>query len=85
MNKDLEKKKIEIEVEALFKKILKINENIKTNQVTRSQYNNWDSINHLNLILSIEQKFDISMPSEDIENIVDFNSLIKIIIKNTKI
>ena len=32
----------------------------------------WDSVNHLNLITSLEENFEISVPMEDIGNMTNF-------------
>lgn len=85
MNKYNNKKELELEVEILFKKILKINDSTQINEVLRNRYDTWDSINHLNLILSVEEKFDISLSSEDIEIINDLKSLLEIIFRILKI
>ena len=37
-----------------------INENTSPEEI-----NSWDSLNHLNIILSIEEEFDLSIPPED--------------------
>ena len=85
MSKYISKNEIEVEVETLFKNILKINENIQIDKVLRNKFDTWDSINHLNLILSVEEKFDISLSSDDIESINDLKSLLKIIFRIIKI
>jgi acyl carrier protein len=40
---------------------------------------NWDSIRHLNLILALEEEFKISIPDEEVGNLVNFK-LIELII-----
>lgn len=42
---------------------------------------NWDSLRHLNLILALEEEFGISIPDEEIGNLVNYN-LIKLIIND---
>ncbi len=39
---------------------LDINENTSPEEI-----NGWDSLNHLNIILSIEEEFDLAIPPED--------------------
>lgn len=85
MSKYISKNELEVEVKTLFKNILKINENIQIDRVLRNKFDTWDSINHLNLILSVEEKFDISLSSDDIESIDDLKSLLKIIFRIIKI
>ena len=40
---------------------------------------NWDSIRHLNLILALEEEFKISIPDEEVGDLVNFK-LIELII-----
>jgi len=40
---------------------------------------NWDSLKHLNLILALEEEFGISIPDEEVGNLVNFK-LISIVI-----
>lgn len=35
----------------------------------------WDSMNHLNLIISIESEFDISLEPEEIAELKSYNSI----------
>jgi acyl carrier protein len=40
---------------------------------------NWDSMRHLNLILALEEEFGISIPDEDVGNLVNFKLIILVI------
>lgn len=40
---------------------------------------NWDSLHHLNLVLALEEEFNISIPDEEVGNIVNFKKLSSII------
>lgn len=40
---------------------------------------NWDSLRHLNLILGLEEEFDISIPDEEVGNLVNYK-LIELIV-----
>lgn len=55
-----------------------INENSSTDTIE-----NWDSLKHLNLILALEDEFDISIPNEEVGNMVNFK-LIELIINECK-
>ena len=41
---------------------------------------NWDSVKHLDLVISLEEEFNIVFPAEEIGNLVSFK-LIKIIVE----
>jgi len=40
---------------------------------------NWDSLRHLNLILGLEEEFDITLPDEEVGNLINFK-LIELIV-----
>ncbi len=44
---------------------------------------NWDSLKHLNLILALEDEFEISIPNEEVGNMVNFK-LIELIVDECK-
>lgn len=39
----------------------------------------WDSLRHLNLILGLEEEFDITIPDEEVGNLINFK-LIELIV-----
>jgi acyl carrier protein len=43
----------------------------------------WDSIKHINLILAIEEEFDIKIPDEEVGNLLNFK-LIELIINECR-
>ena len=63
------KKLQEIFLESLDIKEDKFNEGLKYNEIPE-----WDSIGHMSLISTIEEKFSITMETDDI---IDFNSFQK--------
>ena len=42
---------------------------------------NWDSIRHLNLILALEEEFEVSIPDEEVGNLVNYK-LINIVVND---
>jgi acyl carrier protein len=46
---------------------------------TRDNCESWDSINHLNLIVELEDVLNVSFTKEEIENMCSVNELIKIL------
>ena len=42
---------------------------------------NWDSLRHLNLILALEEEFGISIPDEEVGNLVNYK-LIELVIND---
>lgn len=43
----------------------------------------WDSLNHLNIILAIEQDFDIALPPEEMERMTGIESIVTVIQKHS--
>ena len=69
---------IEIKLKEIFKNILKIKSN-ELYLINQNKSTFWDSVNHMNLILEIESKFEISLDNKDVIKIKDFNSCLKLI------
>ena len=53
-----------------------INENSSTDSIEA-----WDSLKHMNLILALEESFEISIPDEDAANLTSFK-LIALVVKD---
>jgi acyl carrier protein len=63
-----------------IKKVMKRVFNLQEmpNDISQSNCAEWDSMNHLNLVVELEEEFDVSFEPEDI---AELNSLEKIEIK----
>lgn len=72
----------------IFKKIFSINtkkySSEKIIKINYKNFNKWDSINKLNLIIAIEQEFKIKIKDKEIENLNSFKDAIKIIKNKVK-
>jgi acyl carrier protein len=55
-------------------------EDIKEDSST-DNIENWDSLRHLNLILGLEEEFEVSIPDEEVGNLVNFK-LIELVIND---
>jgi acyl carrier protein len=51
-----------------------INENSSTDTIE-----NWDSLRHLNLVLALEEEFSVSLPDEEVGNMVNFKIIYHVI------
>jgi acyl carrier protein len=49
--------------------------------VSSDNIENWDSLRHLNLILALEEEFGVSIPDEEVGNLVNYK-LIELIIND---
>lgn len=61
----------------IFKEVLETNTIDET--VSQTNCDAWDSIHHLNLILAIESGFNISLEPEEMEQLQDFATALKIV------
>jgi acyl carrier protein len=52
-----------------------------TDKASTDNIETWDSLRHLNLILALEEEFGISIPDEEVGNIVNYK-LIELIIND---
>ncbi len=52
-----------------------------TDDASSDNIENWDSLRHLNLILAIEEEFNVTIPDEEVGNLVNYQ-LIKLVIND---
>ena len=43
-----------------------------TDYASSDNIENWDSLRHLNLILALEEEFGVSIPDDEVGNLVNF-------------
>ena len=76
MNKDL----VLIEIQEIFREVLEDNSLLIKFNTTSSDVEDWDSLNHIQLIVAIEKKFKIRFTSIEIQIWKDVNEMIDCII-----
>lgn len=52
----------------------KLNENSSVDNVE-----NWDSLKHMNLVIALEEEFEISIPDDEVGNIISYK-LIELVV-----
>lgn len=52
-----------------------------TDYASSDNIENWDSLRHLNLILALEEEFGVSIPDEEVGNLVNYK-LIEVVIND---
>jgi acyl carrier protein len=73
------KDRIKIVMSAVFElPIEEITENSSPDTI-----DTWDSLKHLNLILALEEEFDISIPDEEVGNLFNYK-LIELIVNECR-
>ena len=65
-------------LEILFKNTFNIKDE-DINKASQNNLKNWDSVNHMNLILAIEKEFDITLDNNDVVKLSDFKSCFQLI------
>ena len=65
-------------LEILFKNTFSIKDE-DINKASQNNLKNWDSVNHMNLILAIEKEFDITLDNNDVIKLSNFRSCFQLI------
>ncbi len=75
---------VEKKLNKLFLHILKLKKNINFKKIRRISEKKWDSLAHVNLIVGLENEFNIKISASDAENINSYKSAILIINEKRK-
>jgi acyl carrier protein len=71
---------MENRIKKVMSDVFNINLNLINNDSSPDNIENWDSLNHMNLIVALEEDFNIEFDDKDIENLLNFQ-LINLTIK----
>ena len=69
------------EIRELMSKLFSIEIETISNNAIQKEISNWDSLQHLNLIVEIEDKYDISIDPEDISAMISIDKIVEIVNK----
>ena len=75
---------IEKKIIRIFKKILKIKNTNKKKELTQKKIKNWDSLNHVLLLLAIQEEFKIKFKISEYSKLDTFQNILKIITNKKK-
>jgi acyl carrier protein len=67
---------IELRIEKIFVKVFAVEDPRAINKI---DYEEWDSLKHIELILELEDEFDLEIGDNTSLKIIDFNSCLEII------
>ena len=70
-----------LEIREIMSKVFEIDLSEISNNANQKDIMKWDSLQHLNLIVEIEDKFDISIDPEDISVMVTVEKIIEVVNK----
>ena len=57
--------------------VLGVGEEAITDQTSSADIEQWDSIRHLSLVLSLEEEFQIEFPEEQIGKLTSFSTIVR--------
>ena len=60
---------VEARVKRMVADVLNISAARVTREMSPQSVDNWDSVQHLNLVLAMESEFGVSVPPEDIDKL----------------
>ena len=69
---------IDKRIKLIISNVFDIEENLVKDDSSNDSLDQWDSMNHMNLIVALEEEFECEFDEEDIENMINFN-----VLKNT--
>jgi len=74
------REKIKNIMEEIFNTSLK---NTKDEDIKEGNIENWDSLNHVNLMMRLEQEFNVKFSLDEIEKARDLKTIVDIILSKT--
>jgi len=69
------------EIKEIMSKVFEIDVNTISDNASQKEIYKWDSLQHLNLIVEIENKYDISIDPEDISEMITIDKIVEIVKK----
>lgn len=67
------------ELQAIFRDIFDDNEIVLNNETTSDDIEDWDSLTHMQLIVEIEQKYNIRFTTAEIKKATNIGEFVQII------
>ncbi len=71
-------------LKSVFSKLFGIKESEIDKDSSPDNIDSWDSLNHMNLIIAIEQEFNINFSMEEIVEMLNFELIVLILNKKSK-
>ena len=67
-----------------FKVIFRLKKNVSKKNLTQNKIKSWDSLNHVILLLSIQETFKVKFKISEYEQLNSFDNIINLIKKKIK-
>ena len=77
----MDSEKIFIKVQDIFRDIFDVNNLAINHQTNSGNIENWDSLNHINLISAIEKEFKVKFTLTELMDLTDVGLLLKLLTK----
>ena len=68
---------MEDQIKQIMADVLDLEAECIEESTTQDNTPNWDSLNHVNLIIAVEQEFDLTFSPEEIEGMVSFSKIVE--------
>jgi acyl carrier protein len=65
------------QLRTLMADILKVSQEEITPETSQDDVKNWDSLQHLNIMLSLEQEFDLTLDVDDLASLTSVSAILK--------
>lgn len=66
---------IKTKIKEVLSNVLELDESKITDSFSQNEFEGWDSIKHLNLILVLEEVFSLQIDDDDIQNLISLNKI----------
>ena len=80
----MDSKKIKLKILEILKIILKIDKKKNIESISVDNFDKWDSLKHITIIMALEEEFEIKFTNDEITDSKSFNDIFKIITKKMK-
>jgi acyl carrier protein len=71
--------KLHLNIASIVAEVLNMEPNSMGNQLLRDQTPNWDSLKHMELILRLEEEFQVRFTSREVAEIQSLDDLIRLL------
>ncbi len=72
---------MEYKIKKILASILSLDVNKINSSTSAEQIEHWDSLKHINIIIALEEEFNIEFNNDQIINMLDYDSIVKRITK----
>lgn len=80
----MNKKEIDAEIKKIFISLFKLKKKNNISHLSFKNTKNWDSLNHVKLIMALESRFKISINPDEALILLSYNDIANFINKNNK-